>query len=338
MAMIRCTELVVSAVFVLAFVLNGCVRFGFGTGEQGASTPPSIEAGPDSRGDMGARADAPNAQDSSPAVDSLPVADSSLAADATSADGSVTNPCNLQPTDIVASGDIVLWLDAADPSTISLGAGAVRQWRSRVGTLAVVQAKNSEQPALTAAGLRGQPVVTFDGVDDWLGLADLDLQVPGYSVVALAQWDSFDGGGVLVSGAVAPGARHGTLLSAGSNSAVRFLHRVPYTDVPGGDDNLAGPDIPLSAPSVLLAVRNGSQDEMRVSVNGQEMTRSPLVDGDLNQVFDVSFGRLGYTSNSGRHLAGFIAELLILRTALAQAHQAELSAYLRGKWLGQPCP
>jgi hypothetical protein len=33
--------------------------------------------------------------------------------------------------------------------------------------------------------------VTFDGVDDWVDLADVPLGAPGYTISAWARWHSF---------------------------------------------------------------------------------------------------------------------------------------------------
>ena len=74
-----------------------------------------------------------------------------------------------------------------------------------------------------------------------------------------------------------------------------------------------------------------------MSVNGDEAIRSSLVDGDFARVFNLAIGRLGYSA-AGRNLEGSVAEVLLLRTAITPTQEADLFAYLRGKWLGQPCP
>jgi hypothetical protein len=67
---------------------------------------------------------------------------------------------------------LALWLDAADASTITLNGSTVSQWRDKSGNARhVSQATAANQPTLTASGLNGKPVLTFDGVDDYLAAA-----------------------------------------------------------------------------------------------------------------------------------------------------------------------
>ncbi len=82
------------------------------------------------------------------------------------------------PTDPVSSttaswtpaniaGGTLLWLDAAEASTITLTSGAVSEWRDR-GTSArhAVQATAAGRPTAPAAALNGRTVIRFDGTDD----------------------------------------------------------------------------------------------------------------------------------------------------------------------------
>ncbi|MFM6272695.1 MAG: hypothetical protein ACKPFA_40420, partial [Dolichospermum sp.] len=62
-----------------------------------------------------------------------------------------------------------LWLDAADSSTITLNGSTVSQWNDKSGNgRNAIQATATNQPAYTANGLNGKPVLTFDGINDFL--------------------------------------------------------------------------------------------------------------------------------------------------------------------------
>jgi hypothetical protein len=65
------------------------------------------------------------------------------------------------------AGGTLLWLDAADASTITLTSGAVSEWRDR-GTSArhAVQATPAGRPTAPAAALNSRTVIRFDGTDD----------------------------------------------------------------------------------------------------------------------------------------------------------------------------
>ncbi len=60
-------------------------------------------------------------------------------------------------------GEVAVWMDAADASTVTLNGSNISEWRSKVGSLAAAQATASLQPAYTTSGQNGRNCVTFDG-------------------------------------------------------------------------------------------------------------------------------------------------------------------------------
>lgn len=61
-----------------------------------------------------------------------------------------------------------LWLDANDSGTITESTGAVDQWSDKSGNARHATASATTRPIVTAAGLNGKNVITFDGTNDVL--------------------------------------------------------------------------------------------------------------------------------------------------------------------------
>jgi hypothetical protein len=69
------------------------------------------------------------------------------------------------PADITT----LLWLDAADSSTLTVAGGVVSQWADKSGNdRHAGQTVGTDQPALNAGALNGLDVLSFDGTDDTL--------------------------------------------------------------------------------------------------------------------------------------------------------------------------
>lgn len=63
----------------------------------------------------------------------------------------------------------LLWLDASDPSTIILNGSTVSQWSDKSGNARhFTQTTASSQPVYSTNQLNGNPILQFDGVDDFL--------------------------------------------------------------------------------------------------------------------------------------------------------------------------
>ena len=62
-----------------------------------------------------------------------------------------------------------LWLDASDSSTITLNGSTVSQWSDKSGNgRHYTQPTAASQPGYSTGALNGRPILTFDGVDDFL--------------------------------------------------------------------------------------------------------------------------------------------------------------------------
>ncbi len=85
-------------------------------------------------------------------------------------------PVTFSPNQIA---DQILWLDAADSSTISLNGSTVSQWNDKSGnSFNVVQGTEGAQPSYNATGLNGKGSIEFDGVNDSLA-SEINIGITG---------------------------------------------------------------------------------------------------------------------------------------------------------------
>lgn len=94
------------------------------------------------------------------------------------------NPRLLRPTpagfDLRRLSGLVQWYDAADQSTMTLNGSTVREWRSKVNSVAVSQGTAGAQPTLTQNYYNGRSALTFDG-GDFLSNDTLSIQLNGFT-------------------------------------------------------------------------------------------------------------------------------------------------------------
>ena len=67
--------------------------------------------------------------------------------------------------------NVELWSDADESTTVTHSSNAVSQWKDKSGKgNHASQSTAANQPTLTASGLNGKPLITFDGTKDSLRL------------------------------------------------------------------------------------------------------------------------------------------------------------------------
>ena len=72
--------------------------------------------------------------------------------------------------------NVELWLDADESTTVTHSSNAVSQWKDKSGkNNHASQSTAANQPTLTASGLNGKPVITFDGSNDSLNATNVNI-------------------------------------------------------------------------------------------------------------------------------------------------------------------
>jgi hypothetical protein len=224
-----------------------------------------------------------------------------------------------------------LWLDAGQGVEAGAG-GLVRSWRDRGAFGIVVQQEElGQQPQLVLSALNGQPVVSFDGVDDQLGAT-----VEGKALFATNAATLY----------VVQRQRSGSPPSTTFNwQAPDYRNRVNlhlayqgrlYFDF---GDPLAGERFSVPQPPwwtdtyhVVEACRNG--DTGWLWADGQELARGQFTSTLRTDLPGrLSLGRLATVA-----LQGEVAELLVYSRALDENERNAVRVYLGAKYNLQVIP
>lgn len=109
---------------------------------------------------------------------------------------------------------------------VTLGTG-VSAWADQTGNgYTLSQAAGGQQPAYNATGLNGKPTITFDGTDDFMSNASLDLPAAPYfywMVFSAVSWTVND-----------------TLLASGSNGVGQVLQRGSTPQIGACNNGVSG--------------------------------------------------------------------------------------------------
>jgi len=221
------------------------------------------------------------------------------------------------PTEI--SG-CVGWWDASDAASITQSGGLVSQWNDKSGQGNHATASGSARPTLTAGGLNGRSVMTFDGT------------ATAMTVAANAAFNSNDLTYFVVF-----------RQTSTANKGV-------YTKLNADGTSLGFGLVVRSDPAVWLLQKNaGAPQVLTASVNPTTATRiytvtsTATATGFLDGLSSAT--ATGQTAShslsqavtigaraSSEYLNGYIAEIIHFNTALSTADRARVEAYLAAKW------
>jgi len=203
-----------------------------------------------------------------------------------------------------------LWLDAADPSTITESGGAVSQWDDKSGNSRnVTQATAANQPTYTSGGLNQLPVVTYGG-DDFLSNT---IGFQPYRSAAIVYRDSSTASNVTPLGSVfggQGGAYHGF-----DNDTQIFS--LVYTD----PKTLNGQNY-----------RNGASigDGLTTARPSSVCIQTHVATGNLTQPLTVIGA--DNANSSTRAITGIIAEVIISTEDWSTLQRQKIEGYLAHKW------
>ena len=217
--------------------------------------------------------------------------------------------------------DIAIWLDADDASTITLATG-VSEWRDKSGNgRHAVQATGSLQPALTAGGLNGKDVITWDGTGKFLtGAYSRTLgaqsvfavfKYTGTEVAARIFTQSNAGTDWQIAGGYIPILRNGTTAAICSHAAGTM-----YSSVAAA----------LDTPMVFGAVHTGTTSSNRKD-GGAEATSTFTISAAITRYL-LGIATEGY----GGALTGLIAEVVVIDAAVDTETRQRIEGYLAWKW------
>lgn len=216
-------------------------------------------------------------------------------------------------TPIFLGSRLALWLDAADASTITLNGSTVSQWRDKSGNRRhFLQATAANQPTYTPNGLNGKPVVTFDGVDDFLSSSSWTGLISGLS-------------GLTVSCVIR--GTSGTLINTSNNSGLQFSIE---SDGSFFINNTAPVQVPFTANFDIqnYIFNAGTREAYR---NGNLLQTATATPNTIN-AFNDSVIEIGRRAWSPQFLSATMSELLLIRGTLSTIEHQQLTSYFAHRW------
>lgn len=223
-------------------------------------------------------------------------------------------------TPAALGANLGLWFDADDASTFTLVGTAVSEWRDKSGNNRhATQVTAANRPVYTTGGLNGKPVVTFDGVNDFLSpSAFTGSRIQSSAVVVATTAPTTDQHILDESNSIAYGG--GLLLRFVSTSKVRYWAQdaSPITDsttsVTSGAYNIA---VGVESTSSRILALNGTIEATVTPGTSARNAANP---------------RIGTSVLFGLPFKGSLSEIVIAATNLSTTDRQKLEGYLAWKW------
>jgi hypothetical protein len=221
------------------------------------------------------------------------------------------------PTDI--SG-CVGWWDASDASSITESSGVISQWSDKSGLGNHATASGTAQPTLTAGGLNGRSVVTFDGTANAMTVsANAAFNTANLTYFIVFRQTSTANKGVYTK----LNATAGTL---GFGLVVRSDPAVWMLQKNAGVAQVLTASVNPTTQARIYSVTSSTAAAGFLDGLSTAAASGLTADHSLNQ--NVTIGARA----SSEFLNGYIAEIIHYDSALSTADRARVEAYLAAKW------
>lgn len=241
--------------------------------------------------------------------------------------GSRSRPAATGPyTPISGLGeDLLGYWDAIYPETMTIGAGSVvSSWFDLVGGYELSQVINSAKPIYSATSFNGGPALTFDGMDDELGMFPTPASFPSLSTgnesIPTETW-------ILIDQQSGTGQRSVTSMGGGQAS-VRSLQTLS-TAIPNAatGDGAATTFVPAVAINARCVIRcEFGATATNIHLNGTPYTPktvTPRTGGRMRIGADTS-------TTAARFWSGKVAALLVTQP-LSTQKASDLLSYLMAR-------
>ncbi len=228
---------------------------------------------------------------------------------------------------------LVCWLDAQDASTFSFSSGTtVSQWRDLSGSPLNHAAPDGPGTAPERVLIAARNWVEFDGVDEFLEIADdasLDFGTGDFTIIMVYQSDDADFGSLFDK------------RGAGTEFYTARLNQADSDDgdfvwaIGDGTDNAVMVETDQTfnddARRSITCMSDGT--DIRLFANNVETTASPFDATDVDSTDSAAPMSIGaFAQGSSRFLDGEIGEILIYDNAVGTSDLADIQAYLDFRW------
>ena len=226
-------------------------------------------------------------------------------------------PLSVTPSTIPG---LTLWLDAADPSTITIATG-VSSWRDKSGNgLNASQATGSAQPVYQQSVLSGLPALYFDGSNDFLSIPDnplLEFPTGGYTIFFVFRY--------ITTGLVAK-------FSKGNNSSTDAGYSVTSTSFRGRTDSAvsytSGTGFSANVDIVGTFVQKSNGTDQDYYNQSGFITTTTAAGGTTGSTSDFRIARSG----SSNYCEMYAHEFCFYKRELGSTEITNMRRYLANKW------
>ncbi|MFM7536111.1 MAG: LamG-like jellyroll fold domain-containing protein [Acidimicrobiales bacterium] len=220
-----------------------------------------------------------------------------------------------------------LWLDAADPNTLTLSGNAVTQWRDKSGRgRHASQDAAAARPTFVGGVQNGRGAVVFDGLDDTMRLAAAPLSSQQNTAVVV------DTKTATTNPTVGFPAREVLSNWTMSNSVTSyFLGVTDVTRVRFSDAFASAGTVPTGQPLVLSAEATATDAVTRLHGAVLASRGAPLTTRDLSGPWVIG-SQGAYASWPLEYWQGPINEVVLVDAAMATIDRQRIEGYLAWKW------
>ncbi len=235
--------------------------------------------------------------------------------------GSTVSPTPWSPDEVGA----LLWLDASDPTTITLSGTKVTGWDNKAGgSYNSYQSDDAKRPEYQTSGLNGENTIRFDGSDDFLRIDHNNA----LNMLASQDFEIFS----VIKSDVAPnqaaiyakgGVSSRDFMLYFYNPAIKF-----YMD--GGSMQMQAPTSVGTNANMGWARRQGNNGLLYNTISGSASDNGASGATNNGNVHNVSIGAMD--EGTQRFFDGDIAEIILIKRALTQEEREQMEGYLAHKW------
>jgi len=227
----------------------------------------------------------------------------------------------------------VLWLDAADASTISLNGSKVSQWDDKSDSgFDAVQATEADQPDYNATGMNGKGTIDFVAADtEFLSCGDnvVYSNTNGMSVFVVV--DHTDDGAnqmIVTKYDAANNKREWYLATTFADTKSNFSTQLAN----GTFDPDEVATIAAYAPTVPTIFSSIWVPDVSTDIYANGGSKSSAVDAAPTMTDTDEPIYVGKQGPANNYMNGKIAEIIIYNTALSDAARQAVETYLSNKW------
>lgn len=226
-----------------------------------------------------------------------------------------------------------LWLDAADPNTITLVSSAVSQWADKSGNSRhATQGTSGARPTVAASAINGKDALAFDGVDDFLTLGTELGRPSNYTVFSVSKITrALSNVQAVIAAIDSSGNSRNSCMSVANDGGAAFW-QYGYNGLMYRWGYGAGGFTLDTVAMHCLTHTNGTQDES-VYRNGNMLTNDSLAGtatANSGTAYSASIGRLG--DFNGWYFGGNIAEVVVILSAISAEDRQKIEGYMAHKW------